>query len=136
MRGMDLVHFTPGTLDFDKTRRSEKAAIMPLTNGRGDVEISCLHLAAGGTISVPPSRHCQLLMTVNGKAKSTFPTGFGPRIFAGMGMLLHPGETCQLDSENGAVIVVVEATKLEPDLCGISMPERVMAQQWPSLESN
>jgi hypothetical protein len=52
-----------------------------------------------------------------------------------MGVLLHPGETCQLESDQGAVIAV-EATKLEADLCGISMPERVAGQHWPVFESN
>lgn len=133
---MDIVHFTPGTLDFDKPRPDGTAAIMPLAGGKGEIQISCLHQSAGGRISVPPSNHSQLIMTVHGIAKSTFPTGFGPRIFAGMGMLLHPGETCQLDSEQGAVIIAVEATTLEADLCGISMPERVAGQQWPMFTSN
>jgi hypothetical protein len=52
-----------------------------------------------------------------------------------MGMLLHSGETCQLDSEQGAVIIAIEATKLDADFCGISLPERVAGQQWPSVES-
>lgn len=34
------------------------------------------------------------------------------------------------------MIIAIEATKLEADLCGIPMPERVMGQQWPSFESN
>jgi hypothetical protein len=133
---MDIVHFTPGTLDYDKPTSGATAAIMPLANGKGEIQISCLYLSPGGKISVPPSNHSQLIMTVNGKAKSTFPTGFGPRIFAGMGILLHRGETCQLDSELGAVIIAVEAGKLEADPCGISMPERLAGQQWPTFESN
>jgi hypothetical protein len=133
---MDVVHFTPDALAYDKPQAGATAVIMPLAAGKGEIEISCLHLSAGGRFSVPPSNHSQLIMTVNGIAKSTFPTGFGPIIFAGMGILLHPGETCQLESEEGAVIIAVEATKLEADLCGISMPERVAEQQWPSFESN
>jgi hypothetical protein len=133
---MDLVHFTPGSLDPDNVRRPNAAAILPLATGKGDLEISCLYLSPGGRISVPPSGQSQMIMMVNGKAQATFPTGFGPRIYAGMGMLLHAGETCELQSDRGAVIITIEATKLEADLCGISMPARVMGQQWPSLESN
>jgi hypothetical protein len=133
---MDLVHFTPGALDHDSARRPGATAIMPLANGKGDIEISCLYLPPGGRVSVPPSGHSQLILTVNGKATAKFPSGFGPRIYAGMGMLLHPGETCQLDSEQGAVIIAIEAAKLEADRCGISLPERVAGQQWPSFESN
>ena len=133
---MDIVHFTPGMLNYDKPRAGETAATLPLASGTGDLQVSCLSLSPGGKISVPASIHSQLIMTLNGKAPATFPTGFGPRIYAGMGMLLHPGETCQLDSELGAVIIAVEATKLDADPCGISLPERVAGQKWPSLESN
>jgi hypothetical protein len=134
---MDIVHFTPGTLSFDKLPRPEDlASILPLASGKGDIEVSCLFLHPGGVTTVPPGPHSQLILTVNGKAQTTFPTGFGPRILAGMGMLLHPGETCRLQSSHGAVILVVEASKLQADLCGISAPERVAGQQWPILESN
>jgi hypothetical protein len=133
---MDLVHFTPGSIGHDTARTPGAAAIMPLANGKGDVEISCLYLPPRGWVSVLLSDHSQLILTVNGKASATFPTGFGPKIYAGMGMLLHAGETCRLDSVLGAVIIAIEATKLEADLCGISLPDRVMGQQWPSFESN
>ena len=66
-----------------------------------------------------------MIMAVNGITKSKFPTGFGPQIFAGVGVLLHLGETCQLESNEGAVIIAVEATKHEADLCGISMHPKV-----------
>src|SRR5579863_4811364 len=96
--GMDIVHFTPGSLNADSVRRADAAAILPLATGKGNLEISGLYLPAGGRISVPPTGHSQMIMTVNGKALATFPTGFGPEIYAGMGMLLHPGETCELQS--------------------------------------
>jgi hypothetical protein len=133
---MDIVHFTPGSLDPENVRKNGTAAIMPLASGNGKIAISCLYLSPRGRISVPPTGHSQLIMTVNGKAQSTFPKGFSPRLFAGVGILLHPGETCQLDSQGGAVIITIEATELEPDPCGISTPERVMGQQWPIFESN
>ena len=40
------------------------------------------------------------------------------------------------DIESGAVILTIEADQLAADPCGISHPERVMGQQWPSFESN
>jgi hypothetical protein len=33
--GMDIVHFTPGMLAYDKPRPSATAAIMPLAGGKG-----------------------------------------------------------------------------------------------------
>jgi hypothetical protein len=69
---MDLVHFTPGALDHDSARRPGATAIMPLANGKGEIEISCLYLAPGGRVSVPPSGHSQLILTVNGKRLPSF----------------------------------------------------------------
>jgi hypothetical protein len=34
------------------------------------------------------------------------------------------------------VVIAVEATKLEADLCGIAHPEGVMGQRWPIMQSN
>jgi hypothetical protein len=133
---MDIVHFTPVSLDPDNALRPKAAAILPMASGKSDSEISCLYLSPGGRISVPPSGHSQMILTVNGKATAKFPTGFGPRIYAGMGMLLHPGETCELQSDGGAVAISIEASKLEADPCGISSPQRVIGQQWPSFQSN
>lgn len=74
---------------------------------------------------------------MNGKADASFPS---PRLFleasAGMGLLLEPGEECQLTSETGCLILSLEADHLEADPCGISRPERVMGQRWPNFESN
>jgi hypothetical protein len=50
--------------------------------------------------------------------------------------LIVAGERCQISSSTGANLLNLEAAQLEADACGISHPERVMGQQWPSFESN
>lgn len=133
---MDILHFTPGSLDPDNARRHCTVAHMPLASGRDDLELSCLYLSPGGQIAVAPAKHAQLLLIVNGRAEATFANGMHLNSLAGTGLLLQKGEGCQLASASGAVILTIEAERLMADPCGISQPERVMGQQWPSFESN
>ncbi len=109
---------------------------MALASGSGEFQASCLYLAPGGQIAVEPTSQGRLLLVVNGKASATFPNRICLRALAGMGLLLEPGEQCQLASETGSVILSLEAGHLTADPCGISHPERVMHQQWPNFESN
>jgi hypothetical protein len=95
-----------------------------------------LYLAPGGQIAVPPVQHFQLLLVVNGKCVATFPHGLRLEPSAGIGILLKERESCQLESRTGAVIITLEGKQVEADPCGISSPQRVMGQQWPSFESN
>jgi hypothetical protein len=133
---MDILHFTPGSLDPDNVRRHGTIAHMPLASGQGELDLSCLYLSPGGHIAVAPARYAQLLLIVNGRTEATFPNGMRLNPMAGMGLLLQKGERCQLASRTGAVIMTIEAEQLAGDPCGISHPERVTSQQWPSFESN
>jgi hypothetical protein len=133
---MDILHLTPGSLDPENVRRHGTAAHMPLASGSGEFDISCLYLPPGGQIAVPPARHAQLLLVVNGKFEATFPHGLRLEPSAGVGILLKAGESCQLESMTGAVLIMIEAQQIEADPCGSSIPQRVMGQQWPSFESN
>jgi hypothetical protein len=133
---MDILHFTPGSLDPENVRRHGTVAHMPLASGQGELELSCLYLSPGGQIAVAPTDHTQLLLIVNGRAEAAFPNGMRLSPLAGMGLLLQAGDGCQLASRTGAVILTIEADQLAADPCGISHPERVMGQQWPSFESN
>jgi hypothetical protein len=102
---------------------------MPLASDNGEFEVSCLYLAPGGSIAVEPKRHPQLLLVVNGKAKTLFSSPSMP-------LVLSAGERCQISSSTGAILLNLEAAQLEADACGILSPQRVMGQQWPSFESN
>jgi hypothetical protein len=134
---MQAIHFTPGALDPQNVRRHGTVAHMPLASGHGEFEVSCLYVAPGGSIAVEPKRHPQLLLVVNGKAETLFSS---PSVrlepSAGVGILMAAGERCQISSSTGAILLNLEAAQLEADACGISSPQRVMGQQWPSFESN
>jgi hypothetical protein len=132
---MNILHFTPGSLDPDHARRGT-IAHMALASGSGEFQASCLYLAPGGQIAVEPTTQGRLLLVVNGKVSATVPHLACAQALAGMGLLLEPGEECQLTSETGCVILTLEADQLAADECGISHPELVMGQRWPNFESN
>jgi hypothetical protein len=135
---MNVLHFTPGALDPANARRRASAAHVALASGSGEFQASCLYLAPGGEIAVEPTSQARLLLVVNGKASASFPSPnrLCLQVLAGIGLLLEPGEECQLASETGSVILSLEAEQLAADECGISRPERVMGHQWPNFESN
>jgi hypothetical protein len=133
---MEILHFTPGSLDPQNVRRHGTVAHLPLAAGQGAWQLSCLYLAPRRAIVVPAATHRQLLQIVNGKTDARFPGGALLQLSAGMGMLLRPEEGCHLSSSTGTVILTLEADQMAADPCGISHPERVMGQQWPNFESN
>jgi hypothetical protein len=53
-------------------------------------------------------------------------------IHAGMGCVLDADEAYALESEEGAIVLIVESDRLLPHARGISTPERVAGQTWPS----
>jgi hypothetical protein len=95
-----------------------------------------LYLAPHGQISVAAQVCCQLLLEVNGRAAVRFANGLLLESYAGMGLLLAEGEGCQLSTMTGALLLTIEGAKIEADPCGISTPERVAHQRWPTLDSN
>jgi hypothetical protein len=133
---MHVLHFTPGSLDPENPRRHGTVAHMALASGNGEFQASCLYLAPRGQIAVEPTSQGRLLLVVNGKTRATFSNRVSIQALAGMGLLLEPGEQCQLASETGSVILSLEAPCLEADPCGISHPERVVGRQSPNFESN
>jgi hypothetical protein len=133
---VDVIHFTPGALNPENVRRHGIVATMPLASGRGEFELSCLYMSPGGQIPVRAARHAQLLLIVNGRVEATFPSRMRLNPSAGMGLLLQAGESSQLTSATGAVLLIVEADWVIADPCGTSDPERVRGQQWPNFESN
>jgi hypothetical protein len=134
---MQVIHFTPGTLDSEHVRRQAEFPHLPLAAGSGDFTISCLYVAPGSTMAVEPKGHPQLLLLVNGKARMLFSS---PTVLlkpsAGVGILMKAGERCEISSSTGAVFLNLEGDQLEADECGISRPERVIGQQWPVFECN
>lgn len=53
-------------------------------------------------------------------------------ISAGMGAVVEPQEPYTFKSDPGAILIVVEAEQLSANEHGISNPERIAGQTWPS----
>jgi hypothetical protein len=49
----------------------------------------------------------------------------------GMGVVLSAGEPVRLESDEGAIVIAVEAPRLIATLRGCSTPGRTMGQRWP-----
>ncbi len=133
---MQVLHFTPGCLDPNGFRKKGTVVAMPLVASSGDSEISCLYLAAGGSVTLPPAPYAQLHLVVNGRVIGTFDHSLRIEIWAGVGFVLEASESCRLESTAGAVLIAVESAAMTADPCGLSMPERVSGQVWPDFPSN
>ena len=133
---MQVLHFTPGCLDPDGFRKKGTVAAMPLAASNGESEISCLYLAPGSSIAVPPAPYAQLYLVVNGRVTGTFDHSVRIEIWAGVGFLLEASESCRLESAAGAVLIAIEAAGMTVDPCGLSLPEHVRGQLWPHFQSN
>jgi hypothetical protein len=129
---MDVIHFTAGAADPLKAFGASKATFLPLADGEGDTHLSCLHLEIGGKIEAPSITHAAALLVVHGRA--TIASDIGARInfSGGMGAVFGPNEPYTLNSETGAILILVECQELTAHARGISTPQRIEGATWPS----
>src|SRR5258706_10441374 len=121
---MQVLHFTPGCLDPNGFRKKGTVVAMPLVASSGDSEISCLYLAAGGSVTLPPAPYAQLHLVVNGRVIGTFDHSLRIEIWAGVGFVLEASESCRLESTAGADLIAPEAAAMRTDTPGRSRPPR------------
>jgi hypothetical protein len=55
----------------------------------------------------------------------------GIEMDGGMGLVLGAGEALRVESDEGAILIVVDAPRLIATSRGYSTPERIMGQCWP-----
>ena len=131
---MRIIHFTLGATDPLTSFDAKGAHYVPLANGRGDTHLSCVHLEAGATINAPSLKHAVALLVVHGRITIVSERGNTRNISvsAGMGAVVEPQEPYTFKSDPGAILIVVEAQQLLAHERGISNPERIAGQTWPS----
>jgi hypothetical protein len=129
---MDVIHFAHGATDPLKGFSASGASFVPLADRSGDTHISCLHLEHGGKISAPAISHAATLPVVHGRI--TIITHLDARIqfSGGMGAVFLGHEPYTVESATGTIVLIVEAADLKPHARGISTPERIAGQTWPS----
>lgn len=132
---MLIVHFTEVATDPLKGFSSHGARFVPLADGAGEDEtfLSCLHLEPGGWISDPPADRDTTLLIVHGAVTfaSSAPYTLRVQLSCGMGMVMAADTRYRLQSDWGAIVLLVEAERLEATECGISTPERILKAVWP-----
>jgi hypothetical protein len=95
---MDVVHFTPGSLDPDNVRRDGTVAHLPLASGHGDFELSCLDLSPGGHIAIVPAGRVGVLLVVGGRGAVIVLDG--TRVNQERGTLVPPMRTVSFQGQD------------------------------------
>jgi hypothetical protein len=105
---------------------------LPLADGFGDSYIGCAHLERGATLDAPSITHAAALLVVHGRVTITVKrTSMRIQFLAGMGAVFGKEEPYSLESDTGAIILIVEAGTLAAQKRGISSPDRIAGQRWP-----
>ena len=130
---MDVIHFTHHATDPLQGFAASGARFLPLADGQGDTQISCLHLEKNGKVPSPSLTHAAALLVVHGRI--TVETKI-PRsqidLHSGMGAIFVKDEAYSLTSEEGAILLIVESDHLLASERAISKPQRIVGATWPS----
>ena|ERR1700722_3844999 len=131
---MDVIHFTYGATDPLTALAAEGVHFLPLADGTGDTHVSCAHLEPGAMVEAPAFSHAATLLIVHGRITITRDRDLdlNIEISGGMGVVFQSNEPYALKSNTGAILMIVESDELRPHLRGISSPQRIAGQTWPS----
>jgi hypothetical protein len=106
------------------------ANFLPLADGQGDVHISCLHLESKSCVAAPSITHAAAVLIFHGKVIIES-DGIRSDFSAGIGAIFDTNEPYTLESEPGAILLIVETQELIAHARGISTPQRIAGQSWP-----
>jgi hypothetical protein len=130
-----FIYFVEGATDSVDDFDAQGVSFVPLAGGPGDCDpkVSCYHLAPGAQIAEIPCFSDIALLVVHGRltAKGDWWADCGIEMSGGMGLVLGAGEALRVESDEGAILIVVEAPRLIATSRGYSSPERIMGQCWP-----
>jgi hypothetical protein len=137
-----VIHFTEGAADPLEDFEARGVRYVPLASAQGEVGasvVSCFHLSAGARITETPCVHDCVLLVVQGRLTlrgiddperiHLFPGRHD--LSGGMGVVLNAGEPMRIESDEGAIVIAVEAPQLLATARGLSTPARLWHQRWP-----
>jgi len=132
MRRNPIVFFVEGATDPIDDFGAMGVRYVPLASGPEDCDtrVSCFHLAPGARINDIPSCQDSAILVVQGRLTADWGCA-DIEMSGGMGVVLEAGHGMRAWSEEGAVLILVEAPRLIATSRGISTPERIMWQGWP-----
>jgi hypothetical protein len=132
---LNVVHFTHGATDPLQGFRCHGVRVVMLADGGGEYEtyVSCLHFEPGGWVTDPPTQRDSAILVVHGDITlhQTRPYTMRHRLSPGVGLVMNADCAYRIESETGAILIVVEAEHLKATEFGISTPERIWGQLWP-----
>jgi redox-sensitive bicupin YhaK (pirin superfamily) len=124
---------TRGASDPLKGFDSSGASFLPLGQTEGNSHISCLHLERNANVPSPSLTHAAVLLVVHGRITVETPTPFiRIDIHAGSGCIVEKDEAYSLNSEEGAILLIVESHRLLASERAFSTPQRIEGATWPS----
>jgi hypothetical protein len=130
---MDVIHFTYGATDPLNSGDAQGVRFLPLADGQGDCHLGCVHLDPGAKLAAPSLTHAAALLVVHGRINLTNEEPFVRlQVHAGMGCVFDKHQPYSLDTEVGAIVLIVESDTLAAHARGISSPDRIVGQTWPS----
>jgi hypothetical protein len=122
----------PDTTDPLSTHDANGVRFLPLADGTGDSHLSCTHLEPGATVNAPSLTHAAALLVVHGRVTIMNHCSAHIRLSGGMGAVFARDEPYSIESDTGGIVLIVESTELTAHSRGISSPERIAGQTWPS----
>lgn len=130
---MQVIHFTRGATDPLTDHGTRGTHFLPLADGEGETHVGCVHLDPGARLDARPLTHAVALLVVHGRIQITVQaSGLILRVSAGMGCVFDKDEPYKIASDIGAIVLIVESDLLEAHPRGISNPDRIAGQTWPS----
>ena len=135
IRSLNVVHFTHGATDPLYGHRSHGVNIVLIADGGGADEtyVSCLHFEPGGWVMDPPVGRDSVILVVHGEVTldERCPSLIRHCLSPGVGLVLSADTPHRMESQTGAILIVVEAERLQATESGISTPDRIFGQLWP-----
>jgi hypothetical protein len=129
---MQVIHFTHGASDPLLSFQATATHWGPLVDGYGGNHVGCVHLEAGARIPKPSLTHAATLRVVHGRMTVMTEHEARIEILAGVGAVLERHEPYSITSDIGALVLVVESDTLRANIRGVSTPQRIAGQTWPS----
>ena len=129
---MKVIHFAEGAAEFFESSRVSLTKFVPLLQGTGDTYLTCMHLLPGAmVVELPTSQSCALIVVSGFMTANAFEPNVSVQLRAGVGVVIEEGEGYSLESREGAVVVAVNAERLNVSKEAVSTPELIMSQSWP-----
>ena len=132
---MKVIHFTEGAAEPFESSQVCLTKFIPLLQGTADTYVTCLHFLPGASVvELPTAQECALMIVFGTATILNFDPRCSIDLSPGVGVVVEEGEGYALQTSQGAIVIAVNAERLNVSKEAISSPERIMGQTWPAEE--